>query len=170
MMGTRVVRREDPRLITGTGAYVADLDVAELDGAAAVTFVRSTIAHARLLDVDVSEAMAMPGVIAVLTHEDLTLAAPRPRLPWVPPETTRPWLATGRVRFVGEPIALVVAETITQATDVAEMVIVDYDPLDAIVDPEAALAAEAPLLFDGLDSNLACETVPERYEHLFDGL
>lgn len=168
-MGTRVVRREDPRLITGTGAYVADLTVPELDGAAAVTFVRSTIAHAHLLDVDVSEAMAMPGVIAVLTHDDLTLAAPRPRLPWVPPETTRPWLATGRVRFVGEPIALVVAETITQATDAAEMVIVDYDPLDAIVDPEAALAAEAPLLFDGLDSNLACETVPERDEHLFDG-
>lgn len=90
ILGTRVTRREDPRLLTGTGAYVADLRIAELEGALTVAFVRSTIAHARLEDVDLSEAREMPGVVAVFAAPDLDLAAPGPRMPWVPAQMARP--------------------------------------------------------------------------------
>lgn len=169
ILGTRVTRREDPRLLTGTGAYVADLRIAELEGALTVAFVRSTIAHARLEDVDLSEAREMPGVVAVFAAPDLGLAAPGPRMPWVPAQMARPWLATDIVRFVGEPVAMVVADDPASAVDAAEMVIVDLDPLSPVVDPEAALAAESPLLYPEVGSNVACENPAERDEALFDG-
>lgn len=169
ILGTRVTRREDPRLLTGTGAYVADLRIAELEGALTVAFVRSTIAHARLEDVDLSEAREMPGVVAVFAAPDLGLAAPGPRMPWVPAQMARPWLATDIVRFVGEPVAMVVADDPASAVDAAEMVIVDLDPLSPVVDPETALAAESPLLYPEVGSNVACENPAERDEALFDG-
>ena len=155
ILGTRVQRREDPALLQGRGRYVANLDDPRLSGALTLSYVRSPIAHAEVTGIDVSEAVAMPGVVAVYTAADLDLPAPKVRLPWVRPEMCRPWLATDRVRFVGEPVAVVVAATAAQALDAAEMVVVDYEPLDVVVDPFAALAAGAPSLFG--DTNLACE-------------
>jgi carbon-monoxide dehydrogenase large subunit len=159
ILGTLVVRREDPALISGGARYIANLRDGGLEHALAVTYVRSPVAHAAIGSIDTSEAAAMPGVVAVLTAEDLDIAAPRPRLPWVPAEMARPWLATGRVRFVGEPVAVVVSETPVQGEDAAELVVVDYDPLDVVVDPEAALEPSAPLLHGG--TNLACEFLQE---------
>ena len=156
ILGNRVLRREDPALITGQGAYLADLRLAELEGAVTVAFVRSPIAHAVIESIDVSEALEMPGVLAVYTAAELDLPAPRKRLPWIPDEFVRPWIATDRVRFVGEVVAVVVTETAAQAEDAIEMVIVDYEPLEAVVDPIDALADGAPLLFESFGSNLAC--------------
>lgn len=169
ILGTRVTRREDPRLVTGAGAYVADLAIPELEGALTVAFVRSTIAHARLVEVDTSEATELPGVVAVFTAADLDLPAPRPRMPWVPKEMARPWLATDTVRFVGEPVAMIVADNAAAAADAAELVIVDVDPLPPVVDPEAATGPDATLLFPGAGTNVAVENPAERDEHLFDG-
>jgi carbon-monoxide dehydrogenase large subunit len=159
ILGTHVVRREDPALVTGAASYIANLRDGGLDHALAVTYVRSPLAHAAITSIDTSEAAALPGVVAVLTAEDVDIAAPRPRLPWVPAEMARPWLATGRVRFVGEPVAIVVSETPVQGEDAAELVVVDYDPLDVVVDPEAALDPSAPVLHG--ETNLACEFLQE---------
>lgn len=166
VLGTRVLRREDPALLRGAGRFVADLP--ELADAAVLTYVRSTVAHARIVEVDIQGALDQPGVIAVFTAADLDLAPPSPRLPWVPAEMARPWLAVDRVRFVGEPVAVVVAETAAAGVDAAEAVIVEYEPLEVVVDPDAALAADAPRLFEA--GNLACEFLPEDVDpHLFDG-
>jgi carbon-monoxide dehydrogenase large subunit len=139
ILGNRVVRKEDPKFLTSGGKYVDDLnDVPELSGAAHVAYVRSSIAHGTVTSIDADEARGMPGVIGVFSAEDLGLEpVPSPFNPAV----ARPLLAQGRVRYVGEPIAAVVAETRSQAADAAEAVIVDYDPLEVIVDPEAALSA-----------------------------
>jgi aerobic carbon-monoxide dehydrogenase large subunit len=148
ILGTRVVRTEDPRLLTRGGVYTDDLRVPELDGAARITFVRSPIAHARITGIDTGAALASPGVVAVLTAADMDDAAPgRPR------PTTEPLLATDRVRYVGEAVAIVVTEEGYQGEDAAELVSVDYDPLPAVVDFDDALAG-GTLLFDGTDSNV----------------
>jgi carbon-monoxide dehydrogenase large subunit len=151
ILGTRVLRVEDPDLLTGKGTFIANLRVPGLRHAA---FVRSSMAHARLTSVDVSEARRAPGVTAVLTAEDLGIE-PFHGFMVLNAHCARPPLATDKVRFVGEPIALVIAETAAQAEDAAELVIVDYDPLDAVVDPEAALDADAPLQFEEMGTNLA---------------
>ena len=161
ILGNRVLRREDPALITGAGAYLADLRIPELEGAVTVGFVRSPFAHAHIGPIDLSDCLAMPGVLAAWTAADLDLAAPRKRLPWIPDEFVRPWVATDRVRFVGEVVAVVVAGTAAEVEDAIETVIVDYDPLDAIVDPIAAMDVGAPLLFDGSGSNIACRFDPD---------
>ena len=148
ILGTRVVRTEDPRLLTRGGVYTDDLRVPELDGAARITFVRSPIAHARITGIDTRAALASPGVVAVLTAADMDDAAPgRPR------PTTEPLLATDRVRYVGEAVAIVVTEEGYQGEDAAELVSVDYGPLPAVVDFDDALAG-GTLLFDGTDSNV----------------
>jgi carbon-monoxide dehydrogenase large subunit len=151
ILGTRVLRVEDPDLLTGKGTFIANLRVPGLRHAA---FVRSSMAHARLTSVDVSEARRAPGVTTVLTAEDLGIE-PFHGFMVLNAHCARPPLATDKVRFVGEPIALVIAETAAQAEDAAELVIVDYDPLDAVVDPEAALDADAPLQFEEMGTNLA---------------
>lgn len=158
-LGDRVARREDPAILRGEARYVANLDVPELHGALVATFVRSTVAHGVIRSVDVGDAAAMPGVVAVFTADDLDLAAPRPRLPWVPVEMARPWLAVGKVRFVGEPVALILSGTAAQGEDAAEAVIVDVEPLPAVTDPIAALAEDAPLLH-GI-ANLAWQVGPD---------
>ena len=160
MMGTRVVRKEDPALLRGRGRYTGDLhgvqpEGPDLDGMVELVFVRSTIAHAMVTGIDTSDAVAADGVIAVFSAADVDLAPMRAAMPWVPPMMFRTWLATDRVRFVGEPVAIVVAETLGQAVDAAELVIVDYEPLDVVVDPELALSGEVRL-FDH-DSNIAAE-------------
>jgi carbon-monoxide dehydrogenase large subunit len=138
-------RLEDPDLLLGTARFVADLPIE----AAAAVFVRSPVAHARLLGVDGSAAAAAPGVIAVLTAADLGLA-PIPPFPLVDAAFARPPLATDRVRFVGEPVAVVVADTLAGALDAAERVVLDLDPLPAAVEP---LAAGAPVLFPEAGTN-----------------
>ncbi len=153
ILGNEVRRVEDPRMLTDGGTYVADIPV---EGAAHVVFVRSPVAHARLLTVDASEARAMPGVLDVVTGNDLDLAAQPPMMGDA--AMSRPLLAVSKVRFVGEPIAAVVAETVEQAVDAAEAVWADYDPLPAVVDAENA--AEGPKLFDDAESNVAIALPP----------
>ena len=133
ILGNRVVRKEDPKFLTSGGKYVDDLnDVPELAGAAHVAYVRSSIAHGTITSIDAEEARGMPGVIGIFSAEDLGLEpVPSPFNPVV----ARPLLAMERVRYVGEPVAAVVAETRSQAADAADAVIVDYDPLEVIVDP-----------------------------------
>ncbi len=153
ILGHAVLRREDPAILEGGAKYFDDLAV---DGMLHVVFVRSTIAHAELLSVDTSEAASMPGVVAVYSGEDLDLE-PVQGFAMCPPIFNRPVFAKDRVRFVGDVVAAVVAETRAQAVDAAEQVIADYEPLPAVVDPEAALADGAPLLFPEHGSNLAIE-------------
>ncbi|MGH9027958.1 MAG: xanthine dehydrogenase family protein molybdopterin-binding subunit [Acidimicrobiia bacterium] len=153
ILGHPVLRKEDPAVLSGEARYVDDLTS---DGALHVAFVRSTFAHARVESIDTSEAAVAPGVVAVVTAQDIALE-PMQGFVMLPPAFSRPPLATERVRFVGDIVAAVLAETRAQAVDAAEMVIVDYDPLPSIVDPEAALADGAPLLFEDHDSNLCIE-------------
>ncbi len=148
ILGTRVVRTEDPRLLTRGGVYTDDLRIPELDGAARITFVRSPIAHARITGIDTGAALASPGVVAVLTAADMDDVPPGQGRP-----TTEPLLATDRVRYVGEAVAIVLTEQGYQGEDAAEMVSVDYDPLPAVVDFDDALAGRT-LLFEGTDSNV----------------
>jgi carbon-monoxide dehydrogenase large subunit len=153
ILGHAVPRREDPGILRGATRYFDDLQVPDL---AHVAFVRSTMAHARLTEVDTSEARTMPGVLGVYAASDLDLA---PVLGFImlPPVFSRPPLASEVVRFVGDIVAVVVAETRAQAVDAAEAVIVDYDPLPTLVDPEQGLADDAPILFPEHGSNLAIE-------------
>src|SRR6266700_3067202 len=127
-LGGAVRRREDPRLVTGAGQYTDDV---RRPGSLHAVFVRSTLAHARIRNVDIGEAAAMPGVVGVFLASDLGL---KPRAQFPAPDTmARPPLATGVVRFVGDMIAVVVAATQAEAIDAAGAVVVDYDPLVAVV-------------------------------------
>ena len=147
IMGTRVVRTEDPRLLTNGGVYTDDLRVPELDGARTVTFVRSPVAHALITGIDTSAAVATPGVVAVLTAADLT-AQPEGGDP-----AAEPLLAADRVRYVGETVALVLTEHGYQGEDAAELVSVDYEPLPAVIGLDDALTGET-LLFPGTETNV----------------
>jgi aerobic carbon-monoxide dehydrogenase large subunit len=167
ILGTRVVRIEDPRLLTAGGTYVDDLRVPQLTGAARVTFVRSHHGHALIKGVDASAALAAPGVVAVLTYQDINDIPPPPPPPegGPPPGSEaaplpmggvwqEPLLAVDRVRFVGEPVAMVLTDDSYQGEDAAELVSVDYEPLPVIVDPAEALAGQT-LLFPDAGSNVA---------------
>jgi carbon-monoxide dehydrogenase large subunit len=149
-MGNAVPRVEDPDLVQGKGDYVDDIVV---DGALHLAFVRSPFAHARIHVADVELARAAPGVGGVFTAADLDLPAGYLFFE-VNAACARPPLATDRVRFVGEPVAVVVAETRAQAVDAVELVDVDYDPLPVVVDMEEALAPGAPLQFDAVPGNV----------------
>ena len=155
ILGNRVLRKEDPKFLTTGGVYVDDLlDEPLLADAAHVTYVRSSVAHGVLLGVDTSDARAMPGVIAIYTAADLGLEpVPSPFNPTV----TRGLLAIDKVRFVGEPIAVVITETREQGEDAAEQVIVDYDVLPAVIDIEEALTSTT-LLYEGAGSNVVFDT------------
>jgi len=150
ILGNRVLRREDPALLTSGGTYVDDVDV---PGAAFVTYVHSTMAHARLLGIDVSEARALPGVLVVVTAADLDFADLPPATPAMDQAMTRPLLARDVVRFVGEPIVAIVTDRREQGPDAAEAVLIDYEPLPAVVDPERSLDG-AIRLFDAAESNV----------------
>jgi carbon-monoxide dehydrogenase large subunit len=172
VMGTRVQRREDPTFLTGGGVYTADLRDPLLDGAVHAHFVRSTIAHARIVELDVSEAVDAPGVVAIFTAADIAASGDLGpfgvAIPGMIPDIlARPWLATDVVRFVGEAIVVILAETREQAEDASELVIIDYDPLDPVVSPIDAAKNEI-LLFPEHGSNTALE-VPFGYsDDLFD--
>lgn len=155
-------RREDRRLLTGAGRYTADRS---LPGEAHAAFLRADRAHAWIAALDVGPALAAPGVLAVLTGRDAAAAGYNRGQPLMPPARgepmkvpTGPALALDRVRFVGEPVAIVVAETAHEAQDAAERIVVDYDDLPAVVDARAALEAGAPLLHDDVPGNLAFDT------------
>ncbi len=168
ILGTRVVRKEDPKFLTTGGTYVDDIDDPRLAGAARVTFVRSTMAHARITSIDVDEAKAAPGVIAVLTAADLGLAPLPPSIPMFNQDMGRPVLADGIVRFVGEPIAVVISEDASQGEDAAELVFVDYDPLTAVVDPEDAVKDEV-ILHEAAGTNVVMVMDFGSDDALFDG-
>jgi len=138
ILGTAVRRVEDADLTTGATTFVGNTVAKRTDVLHAV-FVRSPLAHALIEGIDTTEAAAAEDVVAVYTAADLDLPAHH-GLMVLNPATPRPPLATDRVRFVGEAVAMVVARTRAAAVDAAELVEVDYDPLPAVVDAEAALA------------------------------
>ncbi|MFV0308546.1 MAG: xanthine dehydrogenase family protein molybdopterin-binding subunit [Desertimonas sp.] len=155
ILGNRVVRKEDPKFLTTGGEYLDDLrDIPELTGAGWVVFVRSSVAHGTINSIDTSEATQMPGVVGVYTGDGLDL---QPAPSAYNPAVARTLLARDRVRYVGEPIAAVVAETREQAADAAETVFADYDVLETIIDPEVALAGGTPL-YDAAGGNVVFDT------------
>ncbi|HTN81911.1 MAG TPA: molybdopterin cofactor-binding domain-containing protein [Acidimicrobiales bacterium] len=156
ILGNAVRRLEDPTLLTGGGKYVDDLVEPNM---AHVAFVRSPIAHAHISSVDVSAAAAMPGVLGVYHSGGDDLGLPSLQgFAMMPPTLNRPVFATGTVRFVGDIVAAVVAETRAQAMDAAETVVVDYDPLPAVLTAAEALAPDAPVLFPEHGSNICFGT------------
>lgn len=145
LLGHEVRRSEDPDLLTGRAAFLADLAVADVLDA---VFVRSTVAHGELRGIDVSGARIAPGVHSVWTGADLEL----PPLGHEP--LARPLVATGRVRFVGEPVAVVLAGSYAAGVDAAEAVVVDITPLTPVVTVDQAVADGAPLLFPDHGTNV----------------
>ncbi len=153
-----VRRREDVRLLTGKGNYSSDPNP---PGLLYAVLVRSHHAHAMIGRIDVSAAAAMPGVVAVFTAADLTDVGPVPGGIGFPrpdgspaPKTDRPLLAAERVRFVGEPVAVVLADTISGGQDAAEAVLVDYQELPLVTDAIIALQPEAPKVWEELKDNI----------------
>jgi CO/xanthine dehydrogenase Mo-binding subunit len=152
-----IPRHEDRPLLTGAGRFAADV---RLPGQLHAAIVRSPLAHASVTGVDVAAARAQPGVAAVVTAADLPPALRIPiRLYPLPGMEAflQPPLAEDRVRYQGEPVAVVVAEDRYRAEDAAELVTVEYEPLDAVVDPAEALSSAAPLLFPDAGTNVAGE-------------
>jgi aerobic carbon-monoxide dehydrogenase large subunit len=156
-VGRPIKRLEDPQLIQGRDPYVNDI---KLPGALILAFARSPHAHAVIKRIDTTAAKKIPGVVAVLIGADINAEVGVIHTP-IGPEMFATMnrqgytmLAEGRVRHVGEPVVVVAAETAQAAVDGAEAVIVDYEPLPAVVDPEAALAKGAPLLYPDTGSNL----------------
>ncbi len=155
ILGNRVLRKEDPKFLTTGGVYLDDLhDEPLLSGAAYVVYVRSSAAHARIVSIDTDDAATMPGVLGVFTAASLGLE-PVPAA--FNPMVARTLLASDKVRYVGEPIAAVVAETYEQAVDAAEAVLVDLDLLEALVDVEQALASST-LIYESAGSNAVFDT------------
>ncbi|MGI5126144.1 xanthine dehydrogenase family protein molybdopterin-binding subunit [Pseudonocardia sp. CA-107938] len=168
ILGTRVQRVEDPLFLTRGAVYTDDLTDERLAGALHLTLVRSPVAHARITSIDVAAAREAPGVVDVVTGADLGLP-PAHLWPGAPKETSRAFLATDKVRFVGEPVVAVLTEELYQGQDAADLVEIDYDPLPAVVDLEAALSDEV-VLFEDLGTNLVggFGHDEEFDEHLFD--
>ncbi|MGB8860480.1 MAG: molybdopterin cofactor-binding domain-containing protein, partial [Ilumatobacteraceae bacterium] len=163
ILGTRVLRTEDPELLLGAGRFVDDL---ALDRPLHIVFVRSEMAHARLVGVDVRAASEMPGVVAVLTAADLGVR-PHHGMAKVHDDFARPPLAVDKVRFVGEAVVAVVAESVVQGGDAADLVVIDYEPLDAVVDAEAALAPGARVIFEQHGDNIAVATTDAVHPDIF---
>jgi len=159
VIGDTPRRREDQRFLTGHGAYLDDL---AFPGSAHAVILRSPHAHALIQRIDTEAARAMQGVLAVLTHDDVAQDGLRPMRPTAEANVQtgepfaflpQPLLAQGKVRHVGEPVALIVAETHTQALDAAEAVVVDYEPLQAVTTAEQAKAPGAPLVAETVPDN-----------------
>ena len=165
ILGNVVRRVEDPELLTGSGRYVDDL---EFSGCLRVAFVRSTVAHARILGIDTAAARACPGVVAVFTEADLGIGVIPAPFGALNAAVERRSLATDKVRFVGEAVAVVLAETLEQAMDAAEAAVVDYEPLEAVTDLDHALLAGAPLQFEELGTNIAAGLREEGEDPLTD--
>ena len=171
-IGQPVQRLEDQALLTGVARFIDDLD---LPGAVHAVFVRSPYVHARVVSLDALPALAAKGVFGVFTAADLTAAGIGPMRVKVPqinrdgsavPEGLRPVLAEDRVRFVGEAVAIVVAKTVREARDAAELVEVGYEELPPVIDPRAAVAAgRLALDWEGGDRK-ACDAAFARAAHV----
>ncbi|MGH3501047.1 MAG: xanthine dehydrogenase family protein molybdopterin-binding subunit [Nocardioidaceae bacterium] len=158
-VGKSIRRVEDPKFLRGRGGYVADLAP---PGTLHAVLLRSPHAHARIVHVDAAEARQLPGVVAVVTGADAAdLCDPMPDFGPDPTKHTWRCLAHEKVRYVGEGVAVVVAENRYVAEDARDLIDVEYEPLPPVVDPEEALAADAPLVHEALGSNVA-------YERTFD--
>src|SRR5690348_6025776 len=162
-VGQPVPRQEDPTLLQGQGRYTDDVN---LPNQAWCVMVRSQMAHGVIKGIDIAEAKTMPGVLGVWTGADLNEAGygtlktliPVLNRDGSPMKTpTRYSLATDKVRYVGDPVAFVVAETQAQAKDAAEAVVVDIEALDAVTDARAAAQPGAPLVFDDVPNNLCVD-------------
>ena len=156
--GASINRSEDPRILTGSGRYIDDI---KLPGMLHAAFVRSPLAHARVLSVDASAARALPGVVAAFTGAELeAMTVPGPDAltalmggsdPTTPESTL---LATDKVRFAGDPIAVVIAESRYLAEDGCELVVVEYDDLPPVTNASFALDPASPPLFANLGDNI----------------
>ncbi len=160
--GASVRRVEDPRLIRGEGTYLANRSV---EGELWMLPVRSDVPHAEVTSIDIEDASAMPGVVAVYSHADLADHLMPTDAPKQPEATRRP-LITDRARFVGDIVAVVVAESPSQARDAADAVWPEYELLDPVVDIEAAFEDAAPILFPELGTNTIYEPLTEEIEDL----
>ncbi len=155
--GRPIKRREDPRLITGQVKFIDDFRLPDM---LFMEVVRSPYAHARILNIDASAAERMPGVVAVVTGEQAAEFAPAYPPAGGPRQPERLVLARGTVRKVGEGVAVVLAESRYLAADAAAAVDVEYEPLPAVVDPEAALEPEAPQVWDDFPGNIIIKDSP----------
>ncbi|HBK04730.1 MAG TPA: carbon monoxide dehydrogenase [Acetobacteraceae bacterium] len=163
VIGDTPRRREDTRFVTGHGQYLDDL---RFDGVAHAVFLRSPHAHARIAAIDTAEALNTQGVIAILTAKEAAADGLRPLRPTVEANVQtdepfrflpQPVLAEGTVRYAGEPIALIVAETRNQALDAAERIVIDFDTLPAITRAEDATKPGAPILTEAVPDNLCLD-------------
>ena len=170
-IGQPVRRKEDLRLVTGHGLYVADQTLPNM---AHVAFVRSSYAHARITGIDISSAMDLPGVIAVFTGQDLIAGGlnPMDHKPVMAGGTDvavnattdfklysrpQPLLATDKARYIGEPVAMVIADSANAAKDAAELVFVDYETLPAVAMARDAIKDGGPLVWDDCASNICVQ-------------
>ncbi len=170
-IGKRLTRNEDPRLLTGQALFVDDV---EIPGMLHAAFLRSDYAHARLRSINVSAARSRPGVVAVYTAEDMGDAwQPGPPLVSPPPTVedivfhsrTQVPLVKDKVRLAGEPLAVVIAESRYVAEDALDDIVVELEPLGAVVDLEKALEPDAPLVHDDLEFNLAAHLIQEKGDY-----
>ena len=163
ILGNSVLRKEDPGLLIGTNQYTDDMKYPNM---AHVVFVRSSVAHARVTGIDTSAAKSMPGVLAVYTAADLNLPD---NVGFAgTPQHVRPPLAKGKVRFVGDIVAAVVATDRYLGQDAAETIVVDYDVLPAVVDLEDSLGG-GTLLYEELGSNICFATALGADSNALDG-
>jgi carbon-monoxide dehydrogenase large subunit len=154
-IGASVRRKEDPRLLRGTGKYVGDI---HRPGMVHAAILRSTRAHARIVKIDAAPALALPGVIGVLTADDMTGVRTIPMRTGVIPGLERSQqtpIATDKVRYVGDPVAVVVAQSRYIAEDALELIDVEYQPLDAVIDARQSMQPGAPQLHDATPKNIA---------------
>ena len=153
-IGKPMKRKEDPRLIQGLAHYVDDIRLADM---LHMAVLRSPYAHAKIRSVDASKAKSAPNVVAVLTGEDLAgKIGPIPCAAVIPDmkAAMRLPLATDKVRFVGEPIAVIAGTDKYSARDALDLIEVDYDSLPAVTDPEKAIAKGAPKIYENFDDNI----------------
>lgn len=163
ILGTRVVRIEDPRFLTGEGTYIGNLP---MPGALHLTFVRSSMAHARLMGIDASEALSMPGIRAVWTAADIDIAPAGPANGMMNKAMLFPYLAIDTVRFVGDLVAIVVSEDKASGVDAAETVIVDYEPLEAILDMDDSFSNRV-LLHPDAETNVVLTFAARSNDDIF---
>src|SRR5574342_519085 len=168
--GERIKRNEDPRLLTGQGLYVDDVDLPNMLHAA---FLRSPYAHARINNIDISQALGREGVVAIYAANDLgdywkpgpLLVSPPPVKDIVFNEKTQVPLARDKVKFAGEPIVMVLAESRYIAEDALADIQIDYDPLEAVVDLEKALGPASTLIHEEIGSNIAANVVQRKGDY-----
>ena len=168
--GERIKRNEDPRLLMGQGLYVDDVDLPNM---LHVAFVRSPYAHARINKIDVSQALQREGVVAIYTANDLgdywkpgpLLVSPPPVKDIVFNEKTQVPLARDKVKFAGEPIVMVLAESRYIAEDALADIQIDYEPLEAVVDMEKALEKDSTIIHEEIGSNVAAHVVQTKGDY-----